>query len=96
MSKAKVSLIGIIGSIVCMLSIVACGGGETRPGAVSVDPKSETVSISVSGTHSGSYSASASGTHSGSASVSGSASASGTHSGHSETEAVEGSAQMGG
>jgi len=102
MSKARLSLIGIIGSIVCMLSIVACGGGETRPGAVSVDPKSETVSISVSGTHSGSYSASASGTHSGStsasgsASNSGSASSSGTHSGDSESEPGVGSAEMGG
>ena len=77
--KSRYNLIGLLAVMIFGVILVACGGqGEDRPGTVSVDPKSETVSISASGTGSGSGTGTGSASGSVSASGTGSASASGT------------------
>ncbi|ADU50615.1 hypothetical protein Tmar_0494 [Thermaerobacter marianensis DSM 12885] len=51
--------------VLAALALTACGQGEDRPGTVSVDPESGTVSGSGTGTGTGTGTGSASGTHAG-------------------------------
>lgn len=56
-------MVALVGVALAALVLAACGRGEDRPGSVSVDPESSTVSVSGTGT--GTHSGSASGTHTG-------------------------------